>query len=148
LVIAVRQQTPEHIRGDWSHYTDTSEPVDSNGAKNMVSVQSEFRTKDLSITGSTRLPPALAGPTRVIKNSRNGEIMVKIVFRCEIIIEDSCSPFLFADVITICVSLFLYWEMVGNCLGKSSTTAYKCITEKSNYRNNTSTLYYFFAKKY
>jgi hypothetical protein len=26
--IALRPQTPKHIRGGWSHYTDTSEPVD------------------------------------------------------------------------------------------------------------------------
>jgi hypothetical protein len=28
LVTALRPQTPKHIRGGWSHYTDTSEPVD------------------------------------------------------------------------------------------------------------------------
>jgi hypothetical protein len=28
LIIALRPQTPKHIRGGWSHYTDTSEPVD------------------------------------------------------------------------------------------------------------------------
>jgi hypothetical protein len=28
LVFALRPQTPKHIRGGWSHYTDTSEPVD------------------------------------------------------------------------------------------------------------------------
>jgi hypothetical protein len=28
LVIALRPQTPKHIRAGWSHYTDTSEPVD------------------------------------------------------------------------------------------------------------------------
>jgi hypothetical protein len=28
LVIALRPQTPKHIRGGWSHYTDTSEQVD------------------------------------------------------------------------------------------------------------------------
>jgi hypothetical protein len=42
LVIALRPQTPKHIRGGWSHYTDTSEPVDGNGAQNMVTVQSRF----------------------------------------------------------------------------------------------------------
>jgi hypothetical protein len=42
LVVALRPQTPEHIRGDWSHYTDTSEPVVGNGAQNMVTVQSGF----------------------------------------------------------------------------------------------------------
>jgi hypothetical protein len=31
LVIALRPQTPKHIRGGWSHYTDTSKPVDGNG---------------------------------------------------------------------------------------------------------------------
>jgi hypothetical protein len=35
LVIALRPQTPKHIKGGWSHYTDTSEPVDGNGAQNM-----------------------------------------------------------------------------------------------------------------
>jgi hypothetical protein len=28
LVIALRPQTPKHIKGGWSHYTDTSQPVD------------------------------------------------------------------------------------------------------------------------
>jgi hypothetical protein len=28
LIIALRPQTPKHNRGGWSHYTDTSEPVD------------------------------------------------------------------------------------------------------------------------
>jgi hypothetical protein len=28
LVIALRPHTPKHIRGGWSHYTDTSEPVE------------------------------------------------------------------------------------------------------------------------
>jgi hypothetical protein len=28
LVFALRPQLPKHIRGGWSHYTDTSEPVD------------------------------------------------------------------------------------------------------------------------
>jgi hypothetical protein len=28
LVIALRPQTPKHIRGGWSHYNDNSEPVD------------------------------------------------------------------------------------------------------------------------
>jgi hypothetical protein len=38
--------TPKHIRGGWSHNTDTSdcsEPVDGNEAQNMVTVQSGFR---------------------------------------------------------------------------------------------------------
>jgi hypothetical protein len=61
LVIALRPQTPKPIRGGWSQYTVTSEPVDGNGAQNMVNVQSVFRPRDLSITGPTRLPPALTG---------------------------------------------------------------------------------------
>jgi hypothetical protein len=28
LVVALRPQTPKHIRDGWSHYTDTREPVD------------------------------------------------------------------------------------------------------------------------
>jgi hypothetical protein len=36
LVIALRSQTPKHIRGGWSHYADTSKPVDSKGTQNMV----------------------------------------------------------------------------------------------------------------
>jgi hypothetical protein len=51
--IALRPQTPKHTRGGWSHYTDTSEPVNGNGAQNMVTVQPGFRTSDLSITGPT-----------------------------------------------------------------------------------------------
>jgi hypothetical protein len=64
LVIALRPQTLKHIRGGWSHYTDTSrEPIDGNGAKNMVTVQTGFRTGDLSITGPTRrFATALTGP--------------------------------------------------------------------------------------
>jgi hypothetical protein len=42
LVIALRPQTPKHMRGGGSHYTDTSEPVDGNGAENMVTVQARF----------------------------------------------------------------------------------------------------------
>jgi hypothetical protein len=63
LVNALRPQTPKHIRGGWSHYTDISESVDGNGFKNMVTVQSRFRTSDLSITDPTHLPTALNGPT-------------------------------------------------------------------------------------
>jgi hypothetical protein len=62
LVFASRPHTPKHIRGNWSHYTNTSEPVEGNGAQNMVTVQSGFWTRDLSIAGPTRLPPALTGP--------------------------------------------------------------------------------------
>jgi hypothetical protein len=42
FVIALRPQTLKHIRVGWSHYPDTSEPVDGNGAQNMVTVQSGF----------------------------------------------------------------------------------------------------------
>jgi hypothetical protein len=42
LVIALCPQNPKHIRGGWSHYTDTSEPVDGNGAQNVVTVHSGF----------------------------------------------------------------------------------------------------------
>jgi hypothetical protein len=43
LVIVLRTQTQKHIRGGgWSHYTDTSEPVDGYGAPVMVTVQSRF----------------------------------------------------------------------------------------------------------
>jgi hypothetical protein len=66
LVIALRPQAPKHIRGGWSHYTDTSEPVDSKGAQNMVTVQSGFRIMDLSIT---RQPPALNVPTGKLKDA-------------------------------------------------------------------------------
>jgi hypothetical protein len=69
LVIALRPQTPKHIRGGWSHYTDTREPVDGNGAQNTVTIQSGFRTKDISITGPTRLPPALTGPAQTVDSS-------------------------------------------------------------------------------
>jgi hypothetical protein len=62
LVITLRPQTPKHSRGSWSYYTDTSEPVDGNGAQNMVTVQSGFQTRDISISGPTRLPTALTVP--------------------------------------------------------------------------------------
>jgi hypothetical protein len=72
FVIALRPQTPKHIRGDWSHYTDTSEPVDGNGAQNMVTVQSWFR--DLLITSPRSLPTALTGPTSEREREREREI--------------------------------------------------------------------------
>jgi hypothetical protein len=61
MVIALRPQTLKPNRASWSHYTDTSEPVDGNGALNMVTVQSGFRIRDLSITGPTCIPTALTG---------------------------------------------------------------------------------------
>jgi hypothetical protein len=63
-MLRLRPQTQKHIRSGWSHYTDTSEPVAGNGVQNMVTVQSGFRTKDVSITSlsPTRLPLALTGP--------------------------------------------------------------------------------------
>jgi hypothetical protein len=33
LVVALRTHTPKHIKGGWSHYTDTTEPVDVMGLK-------------------------------------------------------------------------------------------------------------------
>jgi hypothetical protein len=63
LVIALRPQTPKHVRGGWSHYTDTSEPTDGNKVKNMVTVESRFQTSDLFITCPTGLPSVLTGPT-------------------------------------------------------------------------------------
>jgi hypothetical protein len=51
---SLRPHTPKHIRGGWSHYTDTSEQADGYGAQNMVTVQTGFSTSDLLITGTTR----------------------------------------------------------------------------------------------
>jgi hypothetical protein len=42
LVIALHPHTPKHMRGGWSHYTDTSELADAKGAQNIVNVQSGF----------------------------------------------------------------------------------------------------------
>jgi hypothetical protein len=53
-MVVLRPQTPKPIRGGWSHYTDTSEPVDAYGTQNMVTVQSGSRTRDLPITDPTR----------------------------------------------------------------------------------------------
>jgi hypothetical protein len=36
FVIGLRSQTPKHIRGGWSHYTDTSEPVDGRVGTRVV----------------------------------------------------------------------------------------------------------------
>jgi hypothetical protein len=47
------QSKSPHIRGSWSHYTDTSKPVVGYGEQNMVNVQSEFGARNLSITGPT-----------------------------------------------------------------------------------------------
>jgi hypothetical protein len=51
-IVALRPHTLKHIRGGWSHYT--SEPVDGYGVQNMVTVQSGFQTRDLSIAGPMR----------------------------------------------------------------------------------------------
>jgi hypothetical protein len=53
-MVALHPHTPKHIRGCWSHYTDTSEPVYGYGTQHIVIVQSGFQTSDLSITGPTR----------------------------------------------------------------------------------------------
>jgi hypothetical protein len=53
-MVALRPHTPKHVRGGWSHYTDTSKPDGGYGAQNMVTVQSRSRTSDLSITGPAR----------------------------------------------------------------------------------------------
>jgi hypothetical protein len=39
LVVALLPQTPKHIRGGWSHYTDTSEPVDGNWDQNISGIK-------------------------------------------------------------------------------------------------------------
>jgi hypothetical protein len=75
LDIALRTQTPKHIRGGWSHYADTSEPGNANGDQNMVNVQSGFRISDLSITDPTRLPTALTGP--INKPRLSGFVLAK-----------------------------------------------------------------------
>jgi hypothetical protein len=51
MVIALRPQTPKHIRGGWSHYTNTSEPLDGNGAQNYGHCPVRVRTSDFLITG-------------------------------------------------------------------------------------------------
>jgi hypothetical protein len=42
LVIALRPRTPKHIRSGWSHYTDTSEPVDCEAPKHIRSGWSHY----------------------------------------------------------------------------------------------------------
>jgi hypothetical protein len=39
LLIALRPQTPKHIKGGWSNYTDTSELINGNVGQDMVSVR-------------------------------------------------------------------------------------------------------------
>jgi hypothetical protein len=53
-MVVLRLHTPKLIRGGWLHYTDTSKPVVGYGAQNIVTVQSGFRTSDLSITAPKR----------------------------------------------------------------------------------------------
>jgi hypothetical protein len=48
------QHTLKHIRGDWSHYTDTNEPVVGYETNNMVTVQSRILSSDLLIASPTR----------------------------------------------------------------------------------------------
>jgi hypothetical protein len=53
-MVALRPNTPKYFTGGWSHYVETSEPVDGYGAQNMATGQSGFQTSDLSITDPTR----------------------------------------------------------------------------------------------
>jgi hypothetical protein len=50
-------QTPKHIRGGWSHNTDTSKPVD--GKMGALNGQSVFQTCNLLISDPMRLPTVL-----------------------------------------------------------------------------------------
>jgi hypothetical protein len=63
LVIALRSQTPKHIRGGWSHYTDTSEPVDGK-IWSLPNPGSNQRPK--FDHWPTSLPTALTGPKLVV----------------------------------------------------------------------------------
>jgi hypothetical protein len=45
LVIALRPQTPKHIRGGLSHYTDTSEPVDGNQGLKIINTSPNISLK-------------------------------------------------------------------------------------------------------
>jgi hypothetical protein len=83
LGVDLRPQTPKHIRGGWSLNTDTSEPVDGNGAQNMV--QPGFWTSDLSITGPARLPTALTRPTRLSVVWKYVAIVFIGVYACSIV---------------------------------------------------------------
>jgi hypothetical protein len=62
LIIALRQQTLKHIRGGWSHYTDTSKPADGNGGSKYGHCPIRVQTSDLSITGPRAYQLLLPGP--------------------------------------------------------------------------------------
>jgi hypothetical protein len=81
LLLYAHRHRSIFYRGGWSHYTDTSETVDGNGAQNMVTVQSGFQTKDLLITGPMRSPTALTGPTEEWRDSR-ALLMLYCVAEC------------------------------------------------------------------
>jgi hypothetical protein len=42
--VVLRLQTPKHIKGGWSHYSDISGPVVGYVANNMVNVQSVYKS--------------------------------------------------------------------------------------------------------
>jgi hypothetical protein len=76
-VIALRPQTPKHIRGAWSHYTNTSEPVEGNGAQNMVIVQSgfeqaTFRSLAHELTNCSNRPTKHAGTAKILEETAEG----------------------------------------------------------------------------
>jgi hypothetical protein len=87
LVIALRPQTPKPIRGGWSHIrllTRANQLMDDgNGAHNMVTVPSGFRTRNFSITGPTRLPTSLTRPTcvSVFKYTGLSYVLANVLFR-------------------------------------------------------------------
>jgi hypothetical protein len=72
LVIVLRPQTPKHIRGGWSHYTDTSKPVDCNGAQYMVTLQAGFQPATFRSLWPTNLPTALTGMQLMSQMNRKG----------------------------------------------------------------------------
>ena len=63
LVEALRPQTLQCIRGGWSHYTDTSEPVVGCGDnKYEIWIQSGIRTRNLSVTSPRSNQLSYPGP--------------------------------------------------------------------------------------
>jgi N-acetylglutamate synthase-like GNAT family acetyltransferase len=93
LIIALRPQTPKHIRGAGLIIL-TLAKADGNEAQNMVTVQHWFRTSDLKITDPTRLPTALTRPVKRAELNQNAlDDVVHIYFRAVFVLNKRSHQF-------------------------------------------------------
>jgi hypothetical protein len=87
LVVALRPQTPKHIRGGWSHYIDTSEPVDGGvqlwTTRTIVSVKMD-RENSLTLLpewGSNPIPSDPQSDSNRLRHRPRTQVTVTVSLR-------------------------------------------------------------------